>query len=286
MALRLALQDAGRAARRPLATVVACALALAILGWGAPAGARMVELELVLGVDTSMSVGADEFALQMAGYAAAFRHPEVLQAIRASNGGIAVTLVQWADSYQQAVSVDWTWVGDDASAAAFADRIARVGRRFLGPGTALAAALAYCLDRFEGNGFEGQRRTVDISGDGRDNRGPRVTLIRALAMTSGITVNGLAILDDEPFLDRYYERQVIVGADAFVVAAADYEDFAAAIVKKLVREIAGPQIARSPPYAPRGYSARAVVPEMRRTTTSSTMRWKSMSIPLSVSTRS
>jgi hypothetical protein len=285
MALRLALQDAGRAARRPLATVVACALALAILGWGAPAGARMVELELVLGVDTSMSVGADEFALQMAGYAAAFRHPEVLQAIRAS-GGIAVTLVQWADSYQQAVSVDWTWVGDDASAAAFADRTARVGRRFLGPGTALAAALAYCLDRFEGNGFEGQRRTVDISGDGRDNRGPRVTLIRALAMTSGITVNGLAILDDEPFLDRYYERQVIVGADAFVVAAADYQDFAAAIVKKLVREIAGPQIARSPPYAPRGYSARAVVPEMRRTTTSSTMRWKSMSIPLSVSTRS
>jgi len=286
MALRLVFQGTGRVAGRRLATVIACALALAALCQSAPAGARMVELELVLAVDTSMSVGADEFALQMAGYAAAFRHPEVLQAIRASDGGIAVTLVQWADSYQQAVSVEWTWVGDDASAAAFADRIAASGRRFMGPGTALAAALAYCLDRFGSNGFEGQRRAIDISGDGRDNRGPRVTLIRALAMTSGITVNGLAILNDEPFLDRYYERQVIAGPDAFVVAAADYEDFAAAIVKKLVREIAGPQIARSPSYAPRGYSARAVVPEMRRTTTSSTMRWKSMSIPSSVSTRS
>jgi len=286
MALRQVFQGAGRAAGRRLATVIAGGLVVAALGQSAPAGARAVELELVLGVDTSMSVGADEFALQMAGYAAAFRHPEVLQAIRGSNGGIAVTLVQWADSYQQAVSIDWTWVGDLASAAVLADRIARVGRRFVGPGTALAAALAYCLDRFEGNGFEGVRRTVDISGDGRDNRGPRVTLVRALAMTSGITVNGLAILNDEPFLDRYYERQVIVGPDAFVVAAADYQDFAAAIVKKLVREIAGPQIARAPPAAPRGYWARAVVPEMRRSSTSSTIRRNSMSIPFSVSTRS
>jgi len=265
--------------------MVACTLLLAGSGRAAPAGARAVALELVLAVDTSMSVGADEFALQMAGYAAAFRHPEVLQAILAS-GGIAVTLVQWADSYQQAVSVDWAWVGDDPSAAAFADRIATVGRRFVGPGTALAAALAWCLQRFESSGFDGQRRVVDLSGDGRDNRGPRVTSVRALARAAGITVNGLPILNDEPFLDRYYQRQVIAGADAFVVAAADYEDFGEAIVRKLVREIAGSPIARAPPHAPRGYWARAVVPEMRRTTTSSTMRWNSISIPVSVSTRS
>lgn len=264
---------------------LACALLLAASGQGAAAGARTVELELVLGVDTSMSVGLDEFALQIAGYAAAFRHPEVVRAIEASAGGIAVTLVQWADSYQQAVSLDWTWVGDRAGATAFGDRIAGVGRRFIGPGTALATALGYCLRRFEDSGFEGQRRVVDLSGDGRDNRGPRVTLIRALALTAGITVNGLAILNEEPFLDRYYERQVIAGADAFVVAAADYADFAEAIVKKLVREIAGPQIVRAP-HGARSHSARAVLPEIRRTTSPSTMRWNSMSIPLSVRTRS
>jgi hypothetical protein len=268
-----------------LVRCLACTLLLAAFGQGAAAGARTVELELVLGVDTSMSVGLDEFALQIAGYAAAFRHPEVVRAIEASAGGIAVTLVQWADSYQQAVSLDWTWVGDGASATAFADRIAGVGRRFIGPGTALATALRYCLRRFEDSGFEGQRQVVDLSGDGRDNRGPRVTLIRSLALTAGITVNGLAILNEEPFLDRYYERQVIAGADAFVVAAADYADFAEAIVKKLVREIAGPQIARAPD-GPRGYSARAVLPEMRRTTSPSTMRWNWMSMPLSVRTRS
>ena len=94
---------------------------------------------------------------------------------------------------------------------------------------------------------------VDLSGDGRDNRGPRVAPARARALLAGITVNGLAILNDEPFLDRYFERQVIAGADAFVVAAADYHDFAEAIVRKLVREIAGPQLVRpaAPPDAGR-----------------------------------
>jgi hypothetical protein len=228
-----------------------CGLGLAMLlaGLDDPgrACASPVDLELVLAVDTSMSVAPDEFALQMAGYARAFRQPEVLQAIRSAGGnGIAVVLVQWGDSYQQAVSLDWTWLRDRASTLAFADRVAAAGRLFTGPGTALATALGYCIHLFDGNGYEGRRRVVDVSGDGRDNRGPRVAASRDRAVAAGITVNGLAILNDEPFLDRYYERQVIGGPDAFVVAAADYRDFADAVVKKLVREIAGPPLAGAP----------------------------------------
>ncbi len=268
---------------------LAClALALLLLGLDrpAPACAAAVDLELVLGVDTSMSVAGDEFALQMAGYARAFRQPEVLQAIaNAGANGIAVSLVQWADSAQQAVSIGWTWIGDPASAAGFADRIGATGRRFTGPGTALATALGFCLRLFDGNGFEGRREVVDLSGDGRDNRGPQITLVRDRALATGITVNGLAIVSDEPFLDRYYEHQVIAGPDAFVVAAASYGDFADAIVKKLVREIAGPPLARRP-APPEGYWARAVVPEIRRTTSPSTIRWNAMSMPFSVRTRS
>jgi hypothetical protein len=275
------------AASGPLSFGLIRGFVLALLlgaGHAAPAGARPVEVELVLGVDTSMSVGSDEFALQMAGYATALRHPDVVRAIEGAAGGIAVTLVQWADAYQQAVVIDWTWVGDAASATGLADRIAVAGRRFTGPGTALATALAFCLRRFEGNGFEGQRRVVDISGDGRDNRGPRVSAPRNDALLAGITVNGLAILSDEPFLDRYYERQVIAGPDAFVIAAKDFRDFADAIVRKLIREIAGPQLVRR--ALPPAYSARAVVPVIRRSTSSSTMRWNSMSMPFSVRTRS
>jgi Protein of unknown function (DUF1194) len=267
---------------------VCLALTLLLVGIGQPAPGRAepVDLELVLGIDTSMSVASDEFALQIAGYARAFRQPEVLQAIEnAGANGIAVSLVQWADSAQQAVSIGWTWVGDPASAAAFADRVGATGRRFTGPGTALATALGFCLRLFDGSGFEGPRRVVDLSGDGRDNRGPQITLFRDRALASGITVNGLAIVNDEPFLDRYYQHQVIAGPDAFVVAAADYRDFADAIVRKLVREIAGPPLARR--SAPPGrYWARAVVPEIRRTTSPSTIRWNAMSMPFSVRTRS
>jgi hypothetical protein len=272
--------------RRRLTRLALLALLLALPRPGAPAGAGPVELELVLGIDTSMSVAPDEFVLQMAGYAAAFRHPEVLHAIESHGAaGIAVTLVQWADSYQQAVSIDWTWIGDKASAAVFADRIAVAARHFVGPGTALATALAYCIRRFEQSAFAGRRRVVDISGDGRDNRGPSVTAMRTLAQAAGVTVNGLAIVNDEPFLDRYYEHQVIAGPDAFVVAAADYHDFADAIVRKLVREIGAPQISREGGPG-RYWTARAVLPEIRRSTSPSTMRWNSMSMPFSVSTRS
>ena len=277
-----------RIGARPLARLAPALLVAGFgsVGCGVPARAEPVDLELVLGIDTSMSVAADEFALQIAGYARAFRQPEVLQAIRDAGGnGIAVTLVQWADSSQQAVSIGWTWVGDPASAAGFADRIGATGRRFTGPGTALASALAYCLRRFEGSGFEAQRRVIDLSGDGRDNRGPKITAVRERALATGITVNGLAIVSDEPFLDRYYERQVIAGPDAFVVAAADYRDFADAIVKKLVREIAGPPLARRD-GVPGRYWARAVVPEIRRTSSPSTIRWNAMSRPFSVRTRS
>ena len=50
-------------------------------------------------------------------------------------------------------------------------------------------------------------------------------------------MNGLAILTDTPGLDSYYRRKVITGPGAFVVAAANYADFARAMRLKLLREI-------------------------------------------------
>ncbi len=243
------------------------------LTWADAGMARPVELELVLAVDTSMSVSATEFALQMAGYAAAFTHPAVLRAIESTGAdGIAVSMVQWGDINQQATVVDWTWIGDAASAGAFASRIAATGRQFLGPGTALAIALGYCVGLFDDNGFEGARRIVDLSGDGRDNRGPQTRWNRFRALNAGITINGLAILNEEPLLDLYYEQQVIGGPGAFVEVAADYRDFAEAIVAKLVREIAGPALTEERQSPAGSTLARAVEPVMRRTTSPSTMR--------------
>ena len=74
---------------------VASILGAALLAVSVPAAAleEVVDLELVLAVDASSSVSAQEFDLQIKGLAEAFRTPQVLAAIQASGDlGIAVRL--------------------------------------------------------------------------------------------------------------------------------------------------------------------------------------------------
>jgi len=219
---------------------VTCAVA-ALVGAGAvglAAEPRLsVALELVLAVDTSASVDAQEFDLQMRGLAAAFRDPGVVAAVRRS-GDIAVTLVQWGGPQSQATSVDWSHVFDVESAGRFADRIAGARRLFLIEKTAIAPLLGFAMRQFYGNGFDGRRRVIDVSGDGPSNDGSHPGIMRDRVVADGITVNGLAILNEHADVDRHYRDHVIGGPGAFVMRAADYRDFADAIRRKLIREIA------------------------------------------------
>ena len=64
--------------------------------------------------------------------------------------------------------------------------------------------------------------------------------IRDIALDQNITINGLVIINDEPFLDGYYERGVIGGRGGFMMIAEDYKDYAAMILQKLLREIGMP----------------------------------------------
>ncbi len=227
---------------------------LALLGaFATPQEARAerVQLELILAVDVSLSVSTKEYNLQMFGLAEAFRDEMVIEAIRSvGDSGIAVSLIQWSDNNQQVVGVDWTWLTDRASAEDFAGRIARMPRQFEGAGTAITRALEASVRMFWRNRFVGDRKVVDISGDGVDNRGPTPRRWRDIAASAGITVNGLAILNEEENLDVYYANNVIGGPGGFVMAAADYEDFADAILRKLVREIFGAPIAEAPGSGP------------------------------------
>lgn len=199
---------------------------------------QAVDLELVLAVDVSSSVDAGEYELQMSGLAKAFRHPDVVSAIEASAaGGIAVIVVQWSGTRAQAVAVGWTRIWDADTAARFADRILGVPRTITGGSTSISGAINFALNEIRNNAFDGARLTIDISGDGRSNAGPLPATLRDRALAVGVTVNGLAILNDQPFVDTYYKANVIGGPNAFVLPAEDYHDFARAIVEKLVREI-------------------------------------------------
>jgi hypothetical protein len=225
---------------------------LALLLPAAPASAQevAVDLELVLAVDISGSVDVIEAAQQRQGYVAALTDPAVANAIRSTfTGKVAATYVEWAGAEQQEVVVPWTLLEDGATAAAFAGAIAEArSRRSMW--TSISGAVDFSVPLFEGNGFAGERRVIDVSGDGPNNRGRPVTLARDEAVALGIVINGLPILNDRPqpfdiptpvevALDRYYEENVIGGPGSFMVTARGFEEFREAILKKLVLEIAG-----------------------------------------------
>ena len=234
----------------------ALTLVLGLVIPSAPAqaqGSQLADLELALLVDVSASVSDEEFRLQAVGLAVAFRSPAVLEAIRATvNSGIAVGVLQWANRENQRMSVEWTLLRGDADALALAARIAAMPRLISGGHTALGSALAYALRELESNRFAGLRRVIDVSGDGRANDGLPLRAVREEVLEHRVTINGLAILNELPLLDRYFRDRLIGGEGAFVMVAQDYPDFAEAMAVKLEREIRAVPLAqkRRPGYRP------------------------------------
>jgi hypothetical protein len=198
-----------------------------------------VDLQLVLAVDASGSVNDTRFQLQQAGYAAAFRHPRVLSAIRSGIiGSIAVTMTQWTGPSLHVVTLPWTRLHDPASVLAFADAIEKAPRDLFSGGTSISGAIDHGMKLMTSSPFKGTKRVIDVSGDGANNRGRPVTEARDDAVRAGIVINGLPILALEPYLDRYYFNNVIGGPGSFMIPAESYEKFADAVLRKLVLEIA------------------------------------------------
>ena len=236
-----------------------------------------VDLELVLAVDVSGSIDAEEARQQRDGYVAAIADPAVIQAIRANfHQRIAVAYVEWSSPDYQRVVIDWTVIEDAGSADEFAAALAAEpvsSARW----TSISGAIDFAVPLFDGNGYAGERQVIDISGDGPNNRGRPVTLARDEALAQGTVINGLPILNDrrQPFdlptpnevaLDDYYRDNVVGGPGSFVTPVQDFDGFRTAILSKLIREIAA---APMPPVdltltAGSRNSRRRYAPRMRR----------------------
>lgn len=197
----------------------------------------VVDLQLVLAVDASGSVNQERFELQRRGYANAFRNPKVLRAMLGQPRGVAITMMQWTGPEMQVDVVPWLLIDSQRAVASLADRIEASQRRLFGGGTSISGAIDYAVTMFSRSPFTSERRIIDISGDGTNNRGRAVTDARDQAVAAGLRINGLPILSLEPKLDDYYRASVIGGPGAFVVPAATYDVFADAIVQKLILEI-------------------------------------------------
>ena len=237
--------------------VVCCLAALGTFFSHEPAARAQVpvDLELILAVDASGSVDEVEAQLQREGYIAALTSDRVLNAIRSGeNRRIAIAYFEWAGETYQKMVVDWTIIEDAASAQAVTARIAASPYMAI-RWTSISAAIDYSVALFQRSPFEGKRRVIDISGDGKNNNGGNVVTARDRAVATGITINGLPILNSraggfgggftgrgfpsDPDLDTYYQDFVIGGPGAFMVPAESFDTFATAIQSKLIREIAG-----------------------------------------------
>jgi hypothetical protein len=225
----------------------------------APArAAEQVDVLLVLAADVSRSVDRAKFELQRQGYAAAIASPQVLEAIRSGpHRRIAVAYEEWSGFGAQKLVIDWTAVGDEAKAHEFADRVLEAPRSFADR-TSISGGIEFAMGLLEHAPFEAPRHTIDVSGDGTNNSGREVNLVRDEAVGRGITINGLVILSDRPMsfnpehtnppggLENYYRDNVIGGPGAFVMVAQDFNSFGKAILNKLIAEIA---LGQRPPRA-------------------------------------
>src|SRR6201747_675228 len=209
--------------------------------------APSVDVELILAVDVSYSTDMDELAIQREGYAQAIISKEFLQALKTGpSGKIAITYFEWAASNDQKIIIPWRVIDGPETADAVAEEILKTPIRRASR-TSISGAIYFAMPLFDENPYRGLRRVIDISGDGPNNNGSPVTIARDLALSKGITINGLPIMVKEPSystmdienLDFYYEDCVIGGPGAFVVSIKDREKFKEAIRTKLLLEVAG-----------------------------------------------
>ena len=237
---------------RPATTwFLAAIVALTLVGL--PARAQTVDAAVALAADVSRSIDDDEFRLQRQGYAAAITSTQFLSVVASMpHGAVALCFIEWAGIGDQTVVVDWMVIRDRDSAAAFANRLLDAPRSSFGR-TAIGDGIDFAVARLAAAKFTTERRIIDVSGDGTSNSGRAVSMARDEAVEKGITINGLAIINEKTGgefgtflyahthppggLARYYHDNVIGGPGSFALQIVNFEAFAQAMTDKLVAEV-------------------------------------------------
>src|SRR6185437_4505353 len=184
-----------------------------------------------------------------------------------THGAIALTFIEWSGATEQQIVVDWRVIDSPAAAKNFADTLLAAPRAFYGR-TSISAALDFAMERLKASGVKAERQVIDVSGDGTNNAGRPLEDARAAAVAAGVTINGLAIINEtggmyggfsghtQPpgGLPNWYHDNVTGGPGSFLLTVEDFETFGEAMTKKLLNEIAAAappvQFALGGPVAP------------------------------------
>ena len=207
---------------------------------------------LALGLDVSGSVNEQEYRLQLDGLAAAFQSRDVRDTLLSvPEVPVSVAVYEWSGprKFNRRILVDWIVIDSEAALASLTGRLQSTVRRPSGPSTALGSAMEFGIGLLATQ-TDCPKRTLDISGDGTSNTGPRPQDISA---PNWITINGLTIGENRAGFDpslqelsTYYEANVLRGPGAFVETALGFDDFENAMTRKLLRELQGLSLAALP----------------------------------------
>lgn len=240
----------------PLFSAISVLICLA----GAQASAQCRQA-LALGLDVSGSVDSREYNLQIQGLANALRHPDVTAALLSiPDAPVRIAVFEWSGPGYQRLVLDWTTISNSRTLNMAVAKLAATTRHTAPPVTALGRAMLFgksLLDRQP----DCWKRTLDISGDGKNNTGPNPGDLHALLDQNNMTLNALVIGSDQiqgddhrqvqiSELSAYFRARVIHGPDAFVETALGFQDYETAMVRKLLREIQGLALSAVSPMAP------------------------------------
>ena len=83
------------------------------------------------------------------------------------------------------------------------------------------------------------KSVINVVADGISNIGRIAWVDRDIALARGITVNGLIMARGKsiPVLTRYFQREVIGGPAAFLQVSISNDDFANAMLRKILLEM-------------------------------------------------
>jgi len=210
---------------------------------------------LALGLDVSGSVDDREYRLQLDGLAAALQDVEVRAALMVMpSAPVSLAVYEWSGPQDPHLVIDWTVIENQTSLDHFSMRLFATKRIKANPSTAIGSSMVFGAALL-GRQPDCWRRTLDLSGDGPSNSGPRPRDVRGSALMTQITINALVIgvgdikstsRQANPLKD-YYGSEVIHGPASFVEEAAGFDQFQATMTRKLLRELQGVAVSQPHP---------------------------------------
>lgn len=228
-------------------------LALMLAVWAGAVDAACGQA-LAIGLDVSGSVDPQEYWLQREGLATALSSPAVSAVLLSKAvAPTDIAVFEWSGPAHQIIVQPWITISDAAALEKVTGQLRSQPRVTGDLTTAIGSAMQFGVALLEMR-QTCWRRTLDISGDGPANTGPRPQDLPPARIPDDVIINALVVgdlaRDDINELSSYFTAYVIRGTGAFVETALGFDDYADAMERKLLRELQALTLSEAPRIQP------------------------------------